>query len=189
MSRIFTTTYEVIGEGVAIANGYYAEIEAARKEHWAFVESVGGDGFRPAHDGGLRAVFFAELPKGWRKVGREGKHIEAVPYKTSAAGKELVQRIRSLALAPRPHQLASSLGYSPSEMALDPDRGTIYFPTEIRVSHPEERTFLRLPRFATDGFEPDPAILRELPESALMLAIETHNAEAKRQREAEPAHV
>ena len=63
---------------------------------------------------------------------------------------------------------------------MDYNRGVIYFPTEMRVHYPETRTFLRLPRFDGDGFEPDPEQLRAIPESELMQAVEAHNAEARR---------
>lgn len=183
MSSVFVTTYEVTGAGIPIAQTYYAEVEAAHKAHWAFTESVGGVGFRPAHWGSIASVLFEELPEGWKQIGRDKGRIEATPRKTSKAGKALAEQMRALPPTPKGKSLAGMLGYNPREMAMDGSK--IYFATELRTSHPTERVFVRIPRFANDGFEPDETMLRALPESEFMKAIEDHNAEAKRLREAE----
>ncbi|MBO9602581.1 MAG: hypothetical protein J7496_08745 [Novosphingobium sp.] len=184
MSRIYVTPYEVIGDGLAVAAAHYAAIDAAAEAHWAFVKQVGGEGYRPLNGGGLRSVFFKELPTAWRKIGwGEGGRIEAVPHKGSATGKSLAKQIAALPQGKRGRELAYDLGYNPKQMAMDGSRGVIYFPTDLRVTFPAERIFVRIPRFTDDGFEPDPAILRELRESEFMAAVEAHNAEARRQRE------
>lgn len=183
MPSVYVTTYEVIGAGLPLAAEFYAEVEAARKEHWEFAERVGGVGFRPAHWGSIASVLFDTLPDGWRQIGRDRDRIEAVPRKTSKAGKALAEAMRALPVTPKGGSLAGKLGYNPREMACDGNK--IYFATELQVAHPTERTFVRIPRFANDGFEPDPATLRALPESEFMKAVEDHNAEAKRLREAE----
>lgn len=183
MSRsVFVTTYEVIGDGLPIAAEHFAEVKAAKAAHWQFVESVGGIGFRPTScGGGLRSVFFTDVPTGWRKIGKDRDNIECVPHKSSFAGRGIAKVIGALPTAPDAINLARKLGYTPNEMAMD---GTcIFFPTTLQVSFPAERAFLRLPRFAGDKFEPDPAILQALPESEFMKALEDHNAEARRQYE------
>ncbi len=187
MSRIYTTTYEIIGAGSAKAKPHYDSIEAARKAQWEYVESVGATGFRPSHNGGVRSLFFDgdTMPKGWRKIGSQGRKVEAVPGRAAKIGKHLERELDALPCAPMPTDLAAAFGYSPSEMAIDPERGTIYFPTEMQLSFPTSRIFLRLPRFAGDGFTPDETLLRAIPESELMKAVEDHNAEAKRLREAQ----
>ena len=178
------TTYEVVGEGIAKADAFYAERQVALDAQWAWIEGVGGSGFRPAHDGGLRSVFFdGPIPKGWRSIGKQGGKTEAQPRLSTKSGKAIRADMSALPCQPRPDALASALGYSPREMAIDSARGTIYFPTELRLDFPVARTFVRLPRFSGDGFDPDAAILRALPESEFMKALEDHNAEAKRQRE------
>lgn len=177
---VYVTTYEIIGAH-ELADDYYARIDAAREAQWAFVIEIGGVGFRPGHNGGVQSLFFGTLPTGWREVGRDRERIEARPRKGSKIGKELAARIAALPCAPQSHELASAYGYNPKEWAID--GGRIYFPTDLRTEFPERRTFLRLPRFANDGFEPDEALLRALPESQFMLAVELHNAEAKRLRE------
>jgi hypothetical protein len=187
VSKVYVTTYEIVGEGAERAAAYYAEIDSARAAHWLFAESVGGVGFRPCHNGGIRSVLFdAATPTGWRKTGRSKGKIEAVPNRGTKAGKAAAAQMADLPAVPRPDALAKLFGYSPNELAMDSDRGVIYFPTEMRVAHPAPRSFLRLPRFDGDGFTPDEAVLRALPESELMKAVEDHNAEAKRQREAVP---
>jgi len=185
-NSVYVTTYEVIGDGLAIAADFYAQVDAAQKAHWAFTESVGGVGFRPAHWGSITSVLFEELPaEGWKQIGRDKARIEATPRKTSKVGKALAEQIRALPVTPKGESLAGMLGYNPLEMAMDGFK--VYFATELRTSHPTERIFVRIPRFANDGFEPDETMLRALPESEFMKAIEDHNAEAKRLRESEPA--
>jgi hypothetical protein len=184
MGAIYVTTYEIVGEGLVRASAHYAAIDQAKKAHWQFAESVGGAGFRPDHNGGVRSVLFdGELPTGWRNIGRDRGKIEAVPRLSTKAGKAASIAMRGLPRAPQPQALAALFCYSPSTFAMDPDRGTIYFPTELRTGHPAPRSFLRLPRFEGDGFTPDETVLRALAESDLMKAVEDHNAEAKRLRE------
>jgi hypothetical protein len=188
VSSVYVTTYEIVGDGLEIAERHYAAVDAAIQAHWDWAESIGGSGIRPAHDGGLRSVFFdSELPKGWRAIGSSKGKTEAVPRRGTKTGKEAEAAMNALPRAPRPADLAAALGYNPSEMAIDSERGTIYFPTELRVSHPAPRIFVRLPRFAKDGFTPDESKLLAVAESELMRAIEDHNAEAKRVREKEAA--
>lgn len=187
MSKIYTTTYEVIGAGIPIAEAHFEAVEAAQAVQWEFVESVGGVGFRPNSEGALLSVYFTEVPQGWRKIGSQGHKIETRPNKSTVAGKAAAKLIADLPHPPRATDLASQFGYNPSEWAIDRERGVIYFPTMMQVAHPEPRSFLRLPRFSGDGFEPDETILRALAESELMKAVEDHNAEAKRQREAKAA--
>lgn len=187
MSRVYVTTYEVIGAGIPLAEDHAAAIDNARAIQWAYSQQIGGAGFRPSHNGGVRTILFDTLPKGWRKVGLDRGKIEGVPRKDSKAGKEIAASIAALPEAPQPHHLAAALGYNPSEMALDSERGTIYFPTTVDVSFPTKRYFVRLPRFDRDGFDPDANILRAIPESELMKALEDHNAEARRRREEKEA--
>ena len=179
---VYVTTYEIIGKP-ELADEYYARINSAHKAQWVFVREIGGLGFRPRHDGGIQSLFFRSLPTGWRKVGRDGEKIEARPHKGSKAGKDLAARIAVVPRCPQSHELAAAYGYNPSQMALDASKGCIYFPTDVCTGFSDRRTFLRLPRFANDGFEPDATLLRAVPESELMAAIEAHNAEAKRRRE------
>lgn len=181
MSKVFVTTYEIIGAH-EIATAHYAAVDAARKAHWEFVEEVGGASYQSGWGQGVIAVFFEQLPAGWRKIGTDKSLIKAVPHKGSRVGKALFERMKAQPLPPSPEKLASDYGYNPAEFPID---GTsIYFATALRVKFPAERIFLRIPRTATDGFEPNEAHLRALPESEFMAAIEAHNAEAKRQREA-----
>jgi hypothetical protein len=183
MSQVFTTTYEVIGAGIPIAEAWQEEVANARREQMEMAEEMGGCGIRPDHNGGVRSVFFEELPHGWRRIGADRDKIEAVPRKGTKAGEYLTAALASLPEAPNPSKLARRLGYDPTEMAIDSKRGTIHFPSELTVVHPTRRIFLRLPRFEGDGFTPDETLLRAIPESQLMKAVEDHNAEAKRLRE------
>ncbi|PTR05067.1 MULTISPECIES: hypothetical protein [unclassified Novosphingobium] len=182
MSTVFLTTYEVIG-ALDAARAHYAAINAAVRTQWAFVTEVNGEGFRPDSNGGVRSIFFHELPPGWRKIGSENGNVEAVPHKGSNLGKVAARKLLELPRAPQPHALASAFGYNPPHFAIE--NGRIYFATDLTVTFPSERIFLRLPRFADDGFVPDEDKLRAIPESEFMAAIEAHNAEARRLREAQ----
>lgn len=181
MSTVFVTTYEVIG-ALELARAHYDAVDAARAAHWDFAMEIGGEGYRPSYNGGLLSIFFTELPAGWKKVSTHNGKIEAVPLKSTKAGKTVAQRISDLPLAPSAGNLASSYGYKPPHFPIS--EGKIYFPSEMFLKFPRDRIFLRLPRFAEDCFEPNEANLRAIPESEFMAAIEAHNAEARRRREA-----
>lgn len=180
MSKVFVTTYEVIG-ALDIAAAHYASVEAAKSAHFDFSEKVGGIGFRPSHAGGMWSVFFETMPAGWRKIGSDHRAVEAVPLKSTKIGKALAEEIAALPCRPDAHALAAQFGYKPAHFPID--GGSIFFVTDVRVLFPAERIFLRVPRFAEDGFEPDPATLRALPESELMAAIAAHNGEVTRRKE------
>jgi len=171
---IYVTSYEVIDDGVAVAAKHYAEIDAARRSYWEFAKSKGAKGFRPT-DTGVRSLLVApsEVPVGWRSVGSDRGLTEIVPRRTTRVGKEALEEIRALPRSPTDSDLADLFGWNPPELPLDGYR--IYFPTSVRISLPADRYFLRLPRFANDGWPGDPR-LKEIPESTLMLAIEGHNA-------------
>lgn len=181
MSRVFVTTYEIIGAH-EIAAAHYAAVDAAREAHWEFVNEVGGSGYQPGRYHGVLAVLFEQLPAGWRQIGGGKSLIKAVPHKGSRDGKALAQRMDALPLPPSAEELAGDYGYNP---AVFPIEGTsIYFATALRVTFPSERIFLRIPRTESDGFKPNEAHLRALPESEFMAAVSAHNIEAQRQREA-----
>lgn len=183
MSKVYVTTYEIIGDGIALYDSHYADVDAAKAAHWAFSQDVGGVGYRGETYGRLRSVFFKELPTGWRKVGTDRGYIEAVPHKGSVRGKQLAAQIAKLPRVPETSVLAKRFGYSPPELAIDQCRGRIYFPTDLSLEYPAKRYFLRLPRFTGDQFAPDEATLRAIPESELLKAVEDHNSEVDRQRE------
>lgn len=183
--NVTVTTFEIIGEGRDLADDFETQKQSAKKAHWSFVNEVGGAGYCPdSWTGGVRSVLFdREIPKGWRKIGMHKGFVNAVPNKATKLGKALIANMAELLKKPLPTRLAADLGYDPNVFAMDGT--TIYFPTEIRVAHPEKRHFLRLPLTPADGFEPDPDLLKAVPESELMKAVEDHNAEASRLREAE----
>ena len=182
MSKVYVTTYEIVGAGLALATDHYRRCDEARAAQWAFVEEVGGCGMRPDHFGGLMSVLFDELPKCWRKRGFNQGKVEGIPNSQSNYGKALVKHMKALPCAPRPCALGSALGHNPMEMAMDAATGRVFFTTDLRVFYPKERFFIRIPRYEGDGYVPDEAMLKAIPESTLMLAVETHNAEAARLR-------
>lgn len=185
MGQVFVTTYELVGDAVQIGVDHYAAVEAARTAGFALAKQFGAEGFRPTRRGGhpLSMFFRGDLPTGWRKIGRADGLTEARPNKGTKAGKAAQAQMQACASAPEDTALASALGYNPSEIAMDTNRGVIYFPTSLRVDHPSARYFVRIPRFDRDDFKPDKSRLRAIPESELMRALEEHNAEVLRQNE------
>jgi len=181
---VYTTTFEIVGEGRDLADDFQYELDSAKRAHFAFVNKVGGKGYCPCpYSGLLRSVLFeGELPPGWKKIGMQGGRTNANPKVSTKIGKALRQEIEKLPKRPDASKLAADLGYGPDVLAIDA-RG-VFFPTQLRVEHPETRHFLRLPLTKEMDFEPAPAMLRAIPENELLKAVEEHNAAAKREREA-----
>lgn len=175
-------SFEIIDLGLATAEAFQTQKDAARQALLDFAIALGAEAYRPNSRGNFYSALFAgELPKGWRKIGGHNGHMEAMPHRGTKIGKQLIHQIERLPKIPNASELAHSLGYKTSLMPTAD--GKIYFPTELRVEFPKARHFLTLPLTASDEFIPNPKLLRELRESEFMRAIEDHNAEARRQEE------
>ena len=180
---IFTITYEPVGRGRDIAELHFREVDQVAARRWAFAQSHGAVAYR-ASDDRIFSLYFNEgaVPSGWRQTGKIGHldtlRIEAVPYKTNPRGKEIVEQMAGAEFrAPSDGKLAQLLGWDVTETPMDGYR--LYFPVAARVEYPETRVFLRLPRWAGDGWEGSKYLV-EVHESALMAALAAHNAEAER---------
>lgn len=179
--EVFKEAYEIIGEGLPIAEAFFAEREAAEKAQWEIVEAFGAKGYRPGHGGNMRSLFFETLPENFRRIGREGGLIECVPHKGRTGGKDAAAKLASGPIVTPSHKLADKFGWqgrSPFDGRL------IYYATATKIELPSVRYLLRLPRLIDDGFVP-PEALRLMPMSEFMRAFEDHNTAAKALREAE----
>lgn len=183
MTAVHVTTYEVVGDGIALADEHYAQLRAARAAHWAVATKFGAHGYRPSSGGGgIYTLFFkgSEPPAGFRLVGRVGESVECAPRKGSKVGNDALAAFSAPGLrSPSDCALAAMFGFH----EMPTDGRSLFFATSTRVLAPSPRTFLRLPRTATDGW-PGHEHLMEVPESTFMLALETHNAAARAAKEA-----
>lgn len=185
MSKVDIKVFEIIGPALTETESYYTEKREAKEAHWAYVKQVGGVGYRPSHHGHIDTVFFHadSVPTGWRRVkarqGVERGHAECRPNLATKAGKIAGQQLGEQPVIPSASDLGKLLGYNPNSWAIDGI--TIYFPTELTVTFPVTRKFLRLPCFDGDGFVPDPTRLLALRKWEFEKAVEEHNEEARRQ--------
>jgi hypothetical protein len=188
-SPVHRIHYEVAAEAMTIVADHYARVEERRRQGMAIAEQYGADGFRPNSSTGIRHLIFkarsTEVPPGFKYAASEaGGRIACTPHKGTAIGKQAVAALATLEHVPTSEDLAAALGYSVSAAPMDGYK--IYWPSAYRFLFPTERVFLSIPRQAGDGWEP-PAHLLEVPTSTFMLAMEAHNAEARRQQEADTA--
>jgi hypothetical protein len=188
MSSVFVTTYEAVGDGVAIVERYLEKKDAHIQAGMAVAEQFGASGFRPSRHGSPRTLLFngnsmADTPEGFRYVGRvKADSIECAPFRNTKRGKEAYAALQEIGPMPNSEEVAVEFGWHPPEMPMDGT--TVYFATASSVALPAPRHFIRLPRFARDQWE-QPATLVAIPESEFMRAIEDHNAAARAMREAD----
>lgn len=171
--EVWKEAYEVVGAGIAVAEDFFAEQERQAKALWTIVEELGADGYRPSYTGGIRSLYFKELPEGYRKVGRDNGLVECMPHKGRALGKEVAQRLKDAPSVPRSEVLADKFGWGGRSPM---DGYMIYGPTATKLSLPAVRYLLRFPRQLNDGYAP-PDTLKLIPMSEYIRAFEDHNAE------------
>lgn len=176
---VFVTSYEVTLTGLPVIEQHNAAVKAWKEAAWKVVEELGGTGFRPCTASGISAVAFDDKPPtGWRSTARDPREHNkflCVPRQTTVAGKTAKQKMVSVGKMPDGSDAAALFGWNPSTLAIDSHRGIIYFPTAQTIELPSPRHFIRLPRFADDGWQGHEG-LKEVPESEYMRAIEAHNA-------------
>lgn len=181
MPQVFVTTYEVNEQGADIMAAHLAAVEEYHARAFAVSDRYGASGFRPRNWGPPNSLMFKakSAPEGFKLMKRDRPGvIECTPLMTTATGKKAKAELDSIGILPDGETLAKAFGWSPKTLAIDEQKGTAYFPTTLTVQHPSVRHFVRLPRFADDGWEQHPA-LEPIAESAFMLAIEQHNAAAR----------
>lgn len=175
---VFVTPFEVVGDGVAIAEAFYSERYAVRKAQFEIVDQFGAEGYRPSHDGGIRSLFFKELPEGWREVGSHMGNIEALPRKTTKVGKAAQKRLDEAPRMQIEEKLAALLGW---DIGMVCTGRSLYHATATKLAFPRVRYLVSIPCHDADEWTP-PASLKELTQSEYRLAFHEHNAEAERQR-------
>lgn len=175
MGTVWRIAYEIVGDGIEVAKAHEATIKAARDKCWAITKELRATGYRPHGDGGIRTLLFegGEPPEGFKSVGRHGKSVEVTPRKNTKIGKDAATKLAAAPRWPNGEDLARDLGWRPAQMPMDGYK--IYWPTYYGFKLPSESYWLHIPRMADDGFEPGDFLV-ERPESALMLAMEAHNA-------------
>lgn len=178
--EVFKEAYEIVGGGLLVAEEFFFECEAAEAAQWELVEAFGAKGYRPAHGGTMRSLFFEAVPEGFRRIGREGDLVECVPHKGKSGGKEIAARLASAPRITPSGKLADKFGWQ-GRMPIDGSR--IFFATSSKVELPMVRYFVRLPRQIDDGFIA-PDTLRLISTAEYLRAFEDHNAALKSQAEA-----
>lgn len=179
MGNVTRTYYEIIGDGIAIAESHYAKVEARRAAGFEIAQSYNAKGFRPSLGRGIVHLIFADgvSPEGFSKVKKEPEgHWSWKPDRRTAAGRAIAEKLADYECAPDDDDLVSGLGAS--QASLPTDGRSIYFPTAVRVHFPAPRYFVSIPREIGDGWSP-PAVLQEIKTSEFMAAIEAHNAAAR----------
>jgi hypothetical protein len=180
---VFKEYFEVTGKAdLERAHAFAAARTAAWDAQWALVQSLGGDGFRPGHGGGIKSLLFkkgAARPEGWRKTGTDQGRDECVPARNTKAGKEIVKQLAALPKVESWARFADTFGWNGrSPMGSDGGRGVIYFCTGIHVRKPKDRFFVWYPRELKDGWKA-PEGLTEVRESDMLRAVEDHNQAIK----------
>lgn len=181
MSNIFVTTYEVNEQGTEIMTAHLAAVDDYHARAFAVSDRYGASGFRPSNWGSPNSLMFKaeKAPEGFKLLKRDRPGvIECTPRMTTAIGKQAKAELEAIGARPDGEAVAQAFGWNPKTLAMDETRGTVYFPTTLSVERPSVRHFVRLPRFADDGWEQHPA-LEPIAENAFMLAIEQHNAAAR----------
>ena len=184
MSKIFVTTYEVNELGADIMAAHLDAVVEYHARGFAVADRYGASGFRPRRYGPPGSLMFRadKAPEGFKLLtrARDGV-IECTPRMTTAIGKAAKGELDAIGTCPDGETVAKAFGWSPATLAMDETRGTIYFPTTLSTVRPSVRHFVRLPRFADDGWQQHPA-LDPIAESVFMLAIEQHNAAAREEK-------
>ena len=167
--------YEIVGEGIPIAEKFYAEFDAKTQARWDAVTALGAVGYRPGWRNSTRSLFFKELPNGYRKIGSDKGMVECVPHRGSKLGKEFSRQFAAIPRVPDEGELPDLFGW---EGRSPFDGRLIYRAVAVRLELPTTRYLIRLPRADDDGYVPPPT-LREMLQSEFVKAFEEHNAAAR----------
>lgn len=174
---VWRTAYEVTAAAMPIVEAHRADHAGWVEEGLEIARQYGAVTFAAHDHGGIDGLSFEGVQphpafKERERRSGDGKVIH-VPNRRMKEGREAVRVLASLRRRPSGETLANALGYRPSSAPMDGYK--IYWATAYDFGPTGGPVFLHIPRQAGDGFEPDPALLTERPESALMLAMEAHN--------------
>lgn len=183
MADVFKVTYEVPADHPAV-EAHFTSVDAAASATWAYVESVGALGYHTSSwDGSLYGVLFADIvgrADYWRVTEtvyhpdtENHRALLCVPKKTKAAS-EVRAVFEAVPAIPKSEILARDLGWSKSHREVT-DGSKIFFATVQKLTMPQARVFVRVPRKIGDGWEA-PDFWVERTEGDYMRAIEAHNA-------------
>lgn len=179
MAQVHRIYYEVVGDGLKIADAHYAKVRERNEAAFELAKRYGAEGFRPNHQKGLRHLIFptSEVPAGFRFAQREqAGRVSATPDKRTEVGKRAAAEMADMEIAPNGEDLAADLGYAVASLPMD--GRSVFWPVAYRLLRPVERIFLDIPRSTDDGWTVPPHLI-EVPASTFMLALEQHNAAAR----------
>jgi len=182
--RVQQIPYEIIEDGIAIAEAMYAKHDEARKAQFEIAKSLGASGFRPSRSGGIASLLFEALPDGFRRTGNSEGKIEAVPALNTKAGKAAKAAMAEAPTAINTDVLAEEFGWN-GEWAIVGD-GRVYFASATRLMLPSPRYFITVPRQPNDGVVMADTV-RELLQSEYAAAFEDHNAAVRELKPEEAA--
>lgn len=173
MSNIWKEAFEVVGDGVPVVTAFYEKRRAESAALWEAVKGFGASGYRPSYNGGIRSLYFPELPKHYRQIGvGDERLLECVPRKNSTAGRALADAIAAVPVVTPESDILYEFGWSGDRPT---DGYRVFHATMARVQLPALRYLACFPRQLDDGFAP-PATLRAIPMSEYLRAFEDHNA-------------
>lgn len=171
--------YEIFGEGLAIAEAFFGQIDEAEKAQFAVARELGANGFRPSRNGTIKSLMFSTLPAGFRRIGSESGRVEAVPLMSTKIGKAAAAKLKEAPVAQSVEKLPELFGFNRGWI-IEGD-GRVYFATSGRVTLPQPRYFLLIPRKPDDKYVP-PETLREMLYSDYEGAFHEHNMLAAKRR-------
>ncbi len=178
--------FEVVGDqALAVADKHFEAIDAFRLAALQIATELGGSGCRPANDGSIKFVSFAEPPVGWRKVQRdENGNWECKPARNTAVGKAAAKRMaETKGQCPSHKALTDALGFPGCTAFVIDGTGRVFFPWAVRVRLPTPRAFVSVGREEKADWA-TPGGLVEVPETQVQLALAQHNSAVDERKEA-----
>lgn len=175
MTTVFTEIHEIVGDGIEMAEAYYADYDAAVEVQDAIAAEFGGVECLIDWFGRVDAISFAEQPdQNWRIIDTTvgGDMYAAVPRRNTKAGKELYAKFETAPRLPNDTAFKKSLGWDRDMQVVE---GTRHFRAVlVRTSLPEPRYFIKIPRQLNDGWFPS-SKLEARQEREFLEVIAEHN--------------
>lgn len=165
-----------------------AQAAAANAARWAFVEEVGGVGYRGGH--GIQSVMFSadrDVPEPWRPIrGQAGDikpgTVECRPNARTKEGKALRARMSEEQYIDRfPREVAEAMGHA--GRTVDGRAGKIARARVACLKRPKTAYVVILPLLEDQQFTP-PEGCRELTRSEFVALVEAHNAAVEDEKKA-----
>lgn len=175
MNTVFTEYYEIVDVGLELIQAYFAEYDAVVEEQSAIAADFGAEECLVDFFGRVDSVAFRERPdQNWRilKDDFQGEMYVAVPRKNTKAGKELFAKMESAPPLPKDVDVKAALGWTRDMQVVEGYKH--YRASFVRLTQPQNRYFLKLPRQVNDGWHPS-SKLEQVTERVFLEAIAEHN--------------